>query len=68
MDGNLLTQVGGKIHTKVDGESKSCINGGAFDGMISSPDSNAYKLNVSGNIKMDASGNVDIDGSEIYLN
>ena len=29
---------------------------------------NAYKLNVSGNIKMDASGNVDIDGSEIYLN
>ena len=30
--------------------------------------SNAYKLNVSGNIKMDATGNVDIDGTEIYLN
>ena len=60
--------MGGKIKTQVDGASKSCINGGAFDAMISSPDSNAYKLNVSGNIKMDASGNVDIDGSEIYLN
>ena len=68
VDGNLLTNVGGKLKTQVDGASKSCINGGAFDAMISSPDSNAYKLNVSGNIKMDASGNVDIDGSEIYLN
>ena len=68
VDGNLLTNVGGKLKTQVDGASKSCINGGAFDAMISSPDSNAYKLNVSGNIKMDATGNVDIDGSEIYLN
>ena len=68
VDGNLLTNVGGKIKTQVDGASKSCINGGAFDAMISSPDSNAYKLNVSGNIKMDASGNIDLDGSEIYLN
>ena len=68
VDGNLLTQVGGKIFTKVDGGSKSCINGGAFDGMISSPDSNAYKLNVTGNIKGDATGNIDLDGSAIYLN
>ena len=68
VDGNLLTNVGGKIKTQVDGGNVSCINGGAFDAMISSPDSNAYKLNVQGNIKMDASGNVDIDGSEIYLN
>ena len=68
VDGNLLTNVGGKIKTQVDGGNVSCINGGAFDAMISSPDSNAYKLNVSGNIKMDATGNVDIDGSEIYLN
>jgi hypothetical protein len=60
--------VGGKIKTQVDGGNVSCINGGAFDAMISSPDSNAYKLNVSGNIKMDATGNVDIDGTEIYLN
>ena len=68
VDGNLLTNVGGKIKTQVDGGNVSCINGGAFDAMISSPDSNAYKLNVSGNIKMDASGNIDLDGSEIYLN
>ena len=68
VDGNLLTQVGGKIFTKVDGGSKSCINGGAFDGMISSPDSNAYKLDVTGNIKGDATGNIDLDGSAIYLN
>ena len=68
VDGNLLTNVGGKIKTQVDGGNVSCINGGAFDAMISSPDSNAYKLNVSGNIKMDATGNVDIDGTEIYLN
>ena len=68
VDGNLLTNVGGKIKTQVDGGNVSCINGGAFDAMISSPDSNAYKLNVSGTIKMDATGNVDIDGTEIYLN
>jgi len=68
VDGNLLTQVGGKIHTKVDGGSKSCINGGAFDGMISSPDSNAYKLDVTGTIKGDATGNIDFDASAIYLN
>ena len=68
VDGNLLTNVGGKMKTQVDGNNVSCINGGAFVNMISVPDSNAYKLNVSGNIKMDASGNVDIDGSEIYLN
>ena len=29
--------------------------------MISSPDSNAYKLDVTGTINCDASGNVDID-------
>ena len=76
VDGNKLTQVGGKVFTKVDGGSKSCIDGGAFDGMISSPDSNAYKLDVTGTIKGDASGNVDIDAggnidldaSAIYLN
>ena len=68
VDGNFLTQVGGKVFTKIDGGSKSCINGGAFDGMISSPDSNAYKLDVTGNIKGDATGNIDLDGSEIYLN
>jgi len=68
VDGNLLTNVGGKIKTQVNGGNVSCINGGAFDAMISSPDSNAYKLNVSGTIKMDATGNVDIDGTEIYLN
>ena len=68
VDGNLLTNVGGKVKTQVDGGNVSCINGGAFNAMISIPDSNAYKLNVSGNIKMDATGNVDIDGSEIYLN
>ena len=76
VDGNLLTQVGGKVFTKVDGGSKSCINGGAFDGMISSPDSNAYKLDVTGNIKgdatgnvdVDAGGNIDLDASAIYLN
>ena len=68
VDGNLLTNVGGKIKTQVDGASKSCINGGAFDAMISSPDSNAYKLDVTGNIKGDATGNIDLDGSAIYLN
>ena len=76
VDGNLLTNVGGKIKTQVDGGNVSCINGGAFDAMISSPDSNAYKLNVSGTIdqqasgdvKINASGTVDIDGTEIYLN
>jgi len=68
VDGNLLTDVGGKIFTQVDGGNVSCINGGAFDAMISLPDSNAYKLNVSGTIKMDATGNIDLDGSEIYLN
>ena len=76
VDGNLLTQVGGKVFTKIDGGSKSCISGGAFDGMISSPDSNAYKLDVTGNIKgdatgnvdVDAGGNIDLDASAIYLN
>ena len=68
VDGNLLTNVGGKVKTQVDGGNVSCINGGAFEAMISVPDSNAYKINVSGNIKMDASGIVDIDGTEIYLN
>ena len=68
VDGNFLTNVGGKMKTNVDGNNVSCIDGGAFFGMFSIPDNNAYKLNVSGNIKMDASGNVDIDGSEIYLN
>ena len=68
VDGNLLTNVGGKMKTQVDGNNVSCTKGGAFLAMISEPDNNSYKLNVSGNIKMDASGNVDIDGSEIYLN
>ena len=68
VDRNFLTNVGGKMKTNVDGNNVSCIDGGAFFGMFSIPDNNAYKLNVSGNIKMDASGNVDIDGSEIYLN
>ena len=68
VDGNQLTQVGGKVFTKVDGGSKSCIDGGAFDGMISSPDSNAYKLDVTGTIKGDATGNIDFDASAIYLN
>ena len=68
VDGNFLTNVGGKVKTQVDGNNVSCIQGGAFLGMFSIPDNNSYKLNVSGNIKMDASGNVDIDGSEIYLN
>ena len=68
VDGNLLTNVGGKLKTNVDGNNVSCIQGGAFFGMFSVPDNNAYKINVSGNIKMDATGNVDIDGSEIYLN
>ena len=68
VDGNFLTNVGGKMKTNVDGNNVSCIQGGAFFGMFSVPDNNSYKLNVSGNIKMDASGNVDIDGSEIYLN
>ena len=42
--------------------------------MISSPDSNAYKLDVTGTIEGDASGNVDtggnidLDASAIYLN
>jgi hypothetical protein len=44
--------------------------------MISSPDSNAYKLDVTGNIKgdatgnvdVDAGGNIDLDASAIYLN
>ena len=60
--------MGGKLKTNVEGANISCIDGGAFFGMFSIPDSNAYKINVSGNIKMDATGNVDIDGSEIYLN
>ena len=60
VDGNLLTQVGGKVFTKVDGGSKSCISGGAFDGMIDTPDSNAYRIDVT--------GNVDIDATNIYLN
>ena len=66
--GNHMTQVGGKVHTKVEGSDISCIDGGAFVGMISEPDSNAYKLNVTGNIKGDATGNIDLDGSAIYLN
>ena len=68
VDGNLLTNVGGKLKTNVEGANISCIDGGAFFGMFSIPDSNSYKINVSGNIKMDASGIVDIDGTEIYLN
>ena len=60
VDGNLLTQVGGKLKTKVDGADKSCISGGAFDGMIATPDSDAYRVDVT--------GNVDIDATNIYLN
>ena len=68
VDGNFLTDVGGKVKTQVDGNNVSCIEGGAFLGMFSIPDSNSYMINVSGNIKMNASGIVDIDGTEIYLN
>ena len=60
--------MGGKVKTQVDGNNISCIQGGAFLGMFSIPDSNSYTINVSGNIKLTASGIVDIDGSEIYLN
>jgi len=60
VDGNLLTQVGGKIKTKVDGASISCINGGAFEGMISTPDSDAYKIEVGGDARFIA--------TNIYLN
>ena len=68
VDGNFLTNVGGKVKTQVDGNNVSCIQGGAFLGMFSIPDSNSYMINVSGNIRMNASGIVDIDGTEIYLN
>jgi len=83
-DGNVIQQVGGKIKTTIDGGSISCISGGAFDGMASSPSSNSYDITVSGvmntattgnynvnsggNIDMDASGNIDMDASAIYLN
>ena len=60
VDGNLLTQVGGKIKTKVDGASISCINGGAFEGMISTPDSDAYRIDATGDAKFTA--------TNIYLN
>ena len=66
--GNHLQETIGKMKTQVGGASQSCIKGGAFPGMIDTPDSNAYKLNVLGTIKIDATQNVDIDGSEIYLN
>ena len=66
--GNHLQETIGKMKTQVGGASQSCIKGGAFPGMIDTPDSNAYKLNVLGTIKIDATQNVDIDGNEIYLN
>tara|TARA_B100001109_G_scaffold62259_2_gene50969 strand:- start:638 stop:1459 length:822 start_codon:yes stop_codon:yes gene_type:complete len=58
--GNFLTQVVGKIKTQVGGASISCINGGAFEGMISTPDSDAYKIEVGGDARFIA--------TNIYLN
>jgi len=75
-DGNVIQQVGGKIKTNIDGGSISCIAGGCFDGMASSPSSNSYDITVSGVMKtstsgnyvVEAGGNIDLDASAIYLN
>ena len=75
-DGNVIQQVGGKIKTTIDGGSISCIAGGCFDGMASSPSSNSYDITVSGVMKtstsgnyvVEAGGNIDLDASAIYLN
>ena len=75
-DGNVIQQVGGKIKTDIDGGSISCIAGGCFDGMASSPSSNSYDITVNGTIKATTSGNyevvaggnIDMDASAIYLN
>ena len=75
-DGNVIQQVGGKIKTTIDGGSISCVSGGAFDGMASSPSSNSYDISVSGVMKtatsgnyvVEAGGNIDMDASAIYLN
>ena len=75
-DGNVMQQVSGKVRTQISGSSISCINGGAFDGMISSPTGNSYDINVtgvmntttSGNYNVTAGGNIDMDASAIYLN
>ena len=75
-DGNLIQQVEGKIKTTIRGASISCVSGGAFDGMASSPSSNSYDISVSGVMKtatsgnyvVEAGGNIDMDASAIYLN
>ena len=75
-DGNVIQQVGGKIKTEIVGGSISCVSGGAFDGMASSPSSNSYDISVSGVMKtatsgnyvVEAGGNIDMDASAIYLN
>ena len=75
-DGNVIQQVGGKVKTEIVGGSISCVSGGAFDGMASSPSSNSYDITVSGVMKtatsgnyvVEAGGNIDMDASAIYLN
>jgi len=68
-DGNVIQQVGCKVRTNIDGGSFACINGGAFDGMLSVPSGNSYDINVStGDYRLNVGGNVDIDATEIYLN
>ena len=74
--GNYITDVGGKMRTNVDGNGHTCINGGAFDGMLSGPASASYDLNVTGdtnyntssNYVVNAGGDIDMDASNIYLN
>ena len=75
-DGNVIQQVGCKVRTNIDGGSFACINGGAFDGMLSVPSGNSYDINVTGqmytgtssNYVVAAGGNIDMDATEIYLN
>ncbi len=74
--GNMITDVGGKVRINVDGSGHTCINGGAFEGMLSVPASASYDLNVtgvmntatSGNYVVAAGGDIDMDASSIYLN
>lgn len=67
--GNFITDVGGKVRINVDGSDHTCINGGAFEGMLAIPAAASYDLNVTtGDYKLNVGGNVDIDATEIYLN
>tara|TARA_B100000965_G_scaffold79742_3_gene63514 strand:- start:3075 stop:3947 length:873 start_codon:yes stop_codon:yes gene_type:complete len=74
--GNYITEVGGKVRTNVKGRSHSCINGGAFEGMLAIPASSSYDISVTGNTSLSstgnynisATGNVNVVGNEIYLN